>query len=80
MKRFEDKVAIVSGAGTGIGRAVAQRFAAEGARVLILGRTEQTLQECAQITGISENQKLWLRLQHFWLLMRRGLLRGQNMV
>ncbi|MDE7254953.1 MAG: SDR family NAD(P)-dependent oxidoreductase [Helicobacter sp.] len=80
MKRFEDKVAIVSGAGTGIGRAVAQRFAAKGAKVLILGRTEQTLQECTQITGILENQKMWLRLQYFWLLMRRGLLRDQNMV
>ena len=36
MNRFEDKVAIVSGAGTGIGRAVVQRFAAEGARGLFL--------------------------------------------
>ena len=44
---FKNKVALVTGAGTGIGRAVAQRFADEGAQVLILGRTESTLQETA---------------------------------
>lgn len=46
-KRFAHKTALVTGAGTGIGRAVAQRFAQEGAEVLILGRTEATLQETA---------------------------------
>ena len=37
-----------TGAGTGIGRAVARRFAAEGAKVMILGRTEETLREAAE--------------------------------
>lgn len=45
--RFIHKTALVTGAGTGIGRAVAQRFAQEGAKVLILGRTEATLKEAA---------------------------------
>lgn len=45
--RFIHKTALVTGAGTGIGRAVAQRFAQEGAQVLILGRTEATLKETA---------------------------------
>ncbi len=45
--RFVHKTALVTGAGTGIGRAVAQRFAQEGAKVLILGRTEATLKETA---------------------------------
>ena len=44
---FKGKVTLVTGAGTGIGRAVAQRFADEGAWVLILGRTESTLKETA---------------------------------
>lgn len=45
--RFEKKVALITGAGTGIGRAVAQRFADEGALVIIVGRTESTLRETA---------------------------------
>ena len=47
MERFTDKTAVVTGGGSGIGRAIAQRLANEGARVLIVGRTESTLKETA---------------------------------
>ena len=38
MARLGDKTALVTGAGSGIGEAVARRFAAEGARVIIADR------------------------------------------
>lgn len=39
--RFEKKVAVVTGGATGIGRAAADIFAAEGASVVIAGRSEE---------------------------------------
>jgi len=41
MERFEDKVAVVTGAGNGIGLAIAHAFAAEGARVAIADISEE---------------------------------------
>jgi NAD(P)-dependent dehydrogenase (short-subunit alcohol dehydrogenase family) len=45
--RFTDKVAFVTGAASGIGRATAVAFAEEGARVAILDRTEDALKDTA---------------------------------
>jgi NAD(P)-dependent dehydrogenase (short-subunit alcohol dehydrogenase family) len=45
--RFSDKVAFVTGAASGIGRATAVAFATEGARVAILDLTEDALAETA---------------------------------
>ncbi|PTQ07847.1 3-oxoacyl-ACP reductase [Sphingomonas oleivorans] len=45
--RFEGKVAIVTGGGSGIGAAIARRLVAEGASVMISGRTENRLAETA---------------------------------
>src|ERR1700756_2401176 len=44
---FENQVAIVTGAGRGIGRAIALQFAKEGARVACVSRTEQNAKNVA---------------------------------
>jgi len=43
--RFKDKVAFVTGGGSGIGAATAQRLAQEGATVIICGRSKAPLDE-----------------------------------
>ncbi|MDO8703809.1 MAG: SDR family NAD(P)-dependent oxidoreductase [Sulfuricaulis sp.] len=47
MKRLTGKRAIITGAGSGIGRASALRFAEDGAQVLVVGRTAAKVDETA---------------------------------
>jgi 3alpha(or 20beta)-hydroxysteroid dehydrogenase len=51
MKRLEGKVAIVTGAAAGIGKAVATLFEAEGASVLLVDRDREALQSAATAIG-----------------------------
>ena len=49
-QRFASKVSFITGAASGIGRATAFAFASEGARVVILDRTEDALSETELVT------------------------------
>jgi len=51
MKRFEGKVAVITGGNSGIGLATAQRLHSEGARVAISGRSQKTLDEALKLVG-----------------------------
>ena len=51
MKRFEGKVAMVTGGNSGIGLAAAKAFAREGAQVAVTGRDEGTLKNAEKEIG-----------------------------
>src|SRR5687768_16541651 len=45
------KVAVVTGAGSGVGRATVIKLVQQGWSVVLIGRTEKTLRETANLTG-----------------------------
>ena len=47
MRRLEGKVAIVTGANSGVGAAISRLFAAEGASVVMAARRKEALDEVA---------------------------------
>src|SRR5438270_11878715 len=46
--RLESKVAIITGAGTGIGEAIAHKFSREGARVILSGLRDDPIEDVAR--------------------------------
>lgn len=56
--RLKDRVAIITGAGTGIGRACAELFAGEGAAVVLAGRRPGPLEETLESIKSSGGQAM----------------------
>jgi NAD(P)-dependent dehydrogenase (short-subunit alcohol dehydrogenase family) len=48
MLKFQNKLVVVTGSGTGIGKAIAIKFAENGASIVILGRRKEPLEEAAK--------------------------------
>src|SRR5579872_3658235 len=61
MKLFEEKTVIVTGAGSGIGRAAAFLFAKEGAQVVVSNRTEKTGEETVRLIRESGGTGLFVK-------------------
>lgn len=59
--RLHDKVAIVTGATRGIGRAIAVRFGQEGARVAVVGQHEEKGRETVQLIEAAGGQGFFIR-------------------
>lgn len=51
MRKLEGKVAVVTGGNSGIGLATAKEFSDQGARVVITGRDQKTLDEAKNVIG-----------------------------
>jgi len=56
----KDKVAVVTGAGSGIGRATALAFLSDGWRVALVGRRKEALEETVQAAGPNRDRALAL--------------------
>ena len=61
MKRFDRRCVVVTGGNGGIGFGIAQRFAAEGAHVVILARSADTGRQAAETLSSTDRPALFLQ-------------------
>ncbi|HZB64951.1 MAG TPA: SDR family NAD(P)-dependent oxidoreductase [Nitrososphaeraceae archaeon] len=47
--KFSDKIVVITGSGTGIGQAIAKKFAERGASIIIMGRRKEPLDKTTEI-------------------------------
>ena len=57
MLKFQNKVALITGSGTGIGMPVAKKFVENGASVIILGRRKEPLEDTSKMLNQIINEK-----------------------
>jgi NADP-dependent 3-hydroxy acid dehydrogenase YdfG len=53
-----NRTVVITGAGSGVGRAIAIALAKQGWRLALLGRTQASLDETAQLTGLQKQDAL----------------------
>ncbi|MDX1371463.1 MAG: SDR family oxidoreductase, partial [Nitrososphaeraceae archaeon] len=47
--KFSNKLVVITGSGTGIGQAIAKKFAEHGANIVIMGRRKEPLDQTTEI-------------------------------
>src|SRR5690348_12824409 len=53
--KFLDKVVVITGSGTGIGQAIAKKFAENGAHIVIMGRRKEPLENTLNLLSETMN-------------------------
>lgn len=61
MDRLKDRVAVVTGSGSGLGEGIVRLFAAEGARVVVSGRDEKKPAAVADDINSNGGRAIWVK-------------------
>ena len=61
MKTLKNKVVVITGASSGIGRAMAEVYAADGAKVVLAARSEEQLQEVTDGIRAAGGEAVWCK-------------------